>query len=224
MGLFGPSSEERHAAAAAAIAPYGFVVGKEGARALEKWLPLELHHRPESYEVAAWGRIDSAEVSVFQYGYSTTDGEGQTHHHDQMVVVAEHPRIEGGAGFTPEPREWSGVAQALDVLLWIPPFTFVKVIQWLGESENPDRSVGHADFDRLYRVRARSDAHAARAIPPLLRESVVRLGFRGNVELRPGVLVYSVFGCRFDAEGVVRALGFAAPLMVGAAVEPSTYR
>lgn len=223
MGLFGPSSE-RHAAAAAAIAPYGFVVGKEGAQALAQWAPFELHHRPSDFAVAAWGRIESVDVSVFEYGYNTTDAEGQSHHHRQMMVVAQHPRIEGGAGFTPEPREWSSVAQVLDALFWIPPFTFLKVIQWLGESENPDRSVGHAEFDRLYRVRASSEEQARRAIPQRLREVVVRLGFRGTVELRPGVLFYSVAGCGFDGEGVLTALGFAAPLIVAASVEPSAYR
>ncbi len=221
MGLFGPSPEERYAAAAAAIAPYGFVLAKESAGALAQWAPFELHYRPDSYDIAAVGRIEENEVWVFEYGYSTTDSEGQSQHHREMVVVAQYPRIEGGASFSPEPREWSGIAQALDALFWIPPFTFLKVIQWLGESRNPDRTVGHGEFDRLYRVRAPSDASAQRAIPPRLRETVVRLGLRGSVELRPGVILYSVAGCGFDGEGVLRALGYAAPLMVAATSEPT---
>ncbi len=224
MGLFGPSREERYAAAAAAIAPFGFVVARDRASELAGWAPWQLHAPPETYEVAAFGRIEDSEVGVYEYGYSSTDAEGQSHHHRQMVVVAQHTRIEGGASFGPELREWSGIARALDALFWIPPFTFLKVIQWMGEARNPDRTVGHGDFDRLYRVRASSDAAAQRAIPPRLRDTVVRLGLQGTVELRPGALLYSVAGCGFDGEGVLRALGYAAPLMVASSVEPQTYR
>lgn len=224
MGFFGPSNEERYAAAAAAIAPFGFVLARERAAEFADWAPLQLHAAPESYEVAAFGRIEDSDVAVFEYGYSTTDAEGLSHHHREMVVVAQYARIEGGAAFSPELREWSGIAQMLDALFWIPPFTFLKVIQWLGEARHPDRTVGHGEFDRLYRVRAASDASAQRAIPPRLRETAVRLGLRGTVELRPGAVIYSVAGCGFDGAGVLRALGYAAPLMVSATVEPQAYR
>lgn len=224
MGLFGPSREERHAAAAAALAPYGFVVASRRARELGEWAPFALHARPEHHDAAAFGTIEDAEVAAFEYRYTTTDAEGQSQSHTQLVVIAQYPRIEGGAAFSPEPREWSGVARAIDAFLWVPPFTLLKVIQWLGESKHPDRHVGHAEFDRLYRVRADSDAAAQRAISPRLRETVVRLGLEGVVELRPGAVIYSVAGCSFDGEGVVRALGYAAPLLIAAAVEPSSYR
>lgn len=224
MGLFGPSREERHAAAATAVAAYGFEVASPRARELADWAPFAIHATPERYEAAAFGRIDEAEVAAFEYLYSTTDAEGQSHSHSQLVVIAQYPRIEGGAAFSPEPREWSGVARAIDALFWIPPFTLLKVIQWLGESRHPDRQLGHAEFDRLYRVRADSDAAAQRAITPRLRDTAVRLAFQGNVELRPGAVIYSVAGCSFDGVGLVRALGYAAPLVVAAAPEPSTYR
>jgi hypothetical protein len=224
LGIFGPSREERDALTAQALAPSGFRLANERARELVAWTPLVLHATPETYSAAAFGRIEDAEVGVFDYGYSSTDAEGRTHSHDQLVVVAQYPRIEGGAAFSPDLREWSQVALVLDALLWIPPFTFLKVFQWLSAEQHPDRTVGHGEFDRLYRVRAPSDAAAQRAIPPRLRDTCVRLALQGTVELRPGAVLYSVRGCGFDAEGVVRALGYAAPLMVAATMEPSGYR
>lgn len=225
MGLFGPSRQERHAAAAAAIAPYGFSIVPGAETTLREYLPFSLHSTPARYHAAATGRIDGTDVWAFEYGYDTTDSEGQTQSCSQLVVVAHHPRIRGGAAFGPDPKQWSAVAQVLDVLFWVPPFTFLKVVQWIGEAQSPDRIVGDPTFDRLYRVRAASDADAARAIPPRLRETVVRLGFEGIVELRESVLVYSVRGTSFDAAGLVRALGYAAPLVVSAAEEPpAAYR
>ena len=224
MGLFGPTREERHAAAATAIAPYGFVVAPQRARELADWAPFAIQASPERYETAAFGTIDEAEVAAFEYGYSSTDSDGNSQPHTQLIVIAQYPRIEGGAAFSPESREWSDVARAIDALFWIPPFTLLKVIQWLGESRHPDRQLGHAEFDRLYRVRAESDAAAQRAISPRLRNTAVRLAFQGNVELRPGAVIYSVSGCSFDGVGIVRALGYAAPLMVAAAPEPGSYR
>ena len=139
-------------------------------------------------------------------------------------MVAQYPRIEGGAAFGPELREWSDVARAIDALFWIPPFTFLKVFQWMQAQQHPDRTAGHGEFDRLYRVRAVSDAAAQRAMSPRLRETCVRLALEGTVELRPGAVLYSVRGCGFDSEGMLRALGYAAPLMVSATMEPTTYR
>lgn len=221
MGIFGPSRDERYAAAAAAIAPYGFGLVPAATAPLAEHAPFQLHPSSDGCNVAAYGRIEESDVWAYEYSHSSTDSEGQTSSYDQLIVVAHHPRIEGGAAFSPEPREWSGVARALDTIFWIPPFTLLKVIQWMGEARNPDRTLGDAEFDRLYRVRAASDSEAQRAIPRRLRETVLRLALRGTVELRPGTVIYSIDGCRFDGDGLVRALGYAAPLLVGAMAEPA---
>lgn len=224
MGWFGPTREERDARLAAALAPHGFAVANERARELEAWAPLAIHAAPESYESAAFGRIENADVAVFEYGYSVEDAGGLRHPRSEMVVIALYPGIEGGAAFGPEPREWNEMTRAFDTFLWVPPFTFLKAIEWMEAQRRPDRTVGHGEFDRLYRVRAISDAAAQRAIPPRLRDTCVRLAMEATVELRRGAILYSVRGCGFDREGVFRALGYAAPLMVSAAMEPSGYR
>jgi hypothetical protein len=219
--LFGPERDARIRAAASAIAPYGFVLGHAGDGPFGEQLPFVLHATPDSVSAVASGRIDAAEVWAFEYAYTSTDAEGNTSSHDQLVVIARHPRIEGGAAFHAEPREWSAIARTLDVLFWIPPFTLLKAFQWLHEARNPDRSVGDAEFDRLYRVRAASDEQAQRAIPRTLRETVLRLGVKAAIELRPGVIVYSIEGCGFDGEGLPRALGYAAPLLAATITEAS---
>jgi hypothetical protein len=221
VGFFGPDREERLRAAASAVAPYGFVLGHAGDGPLREQLPFALHATPEAVSAVASGRIDAADVWAFEYSYTSTDSDGNSSSSDQLVVIAQHPRIEGGAAFQPEPREWSAVARAIDLVFWIPPFTLLKAVQWLNEARNPDRIVGDAEFDRLYRVRAGSDEEAQRAIPRALRETVVRLGVQATVELRPGAIVYSIAGCGFDGEGLLRALGYAAPLTVSAMAAPS---
>jgi hypothetical protein len=84
-------------------------------------------------------------------------------------------------------------------------------------ARDPDRTVGDADFDRLYRVRAASDSAAAHAITPALREVCVRLRFRGAVELRPGVLIYSPYEHRLDEKTAVPALGVGAAFLAALA-------
>lgn len=221
MGWLGPTRQERQLAAAAALAPYGFTVDLPSAAQIFEYRPLRVHATPETPVVAAHGRVGESTVSAYEYDYSRRDAEGNVSRSSELVVVAHHPRLLGGAAFVPEHREWNTTAQVLDVLFWIPPFTLLKAFEWLAESRDPDRNVGHAEFDRLYRVRAASDAAAQRAISPRLRETAVRLGFYGYAELRDGVLLYSVNRCAFDGEGVVRALGYAAPLIASAIPEPA---
>lgn len=217
MGLFGPSRQERQAAAAAAVAPYGFrLVPPENERLKMQLAPFALHSSPDRCRATAFGKIDDADVYALDYDYSYRDADGNDQTSSQMIVAVYHPRIAGGAAFMPDMKHWSGVAAALDMMLWVPPFTFVKAFQLFLEAKNPDRVVGHAEFDRLYVVRAASDADAARAISPKLRETVVRLAFRGTVELRESLLLYSVQGCSFDGEGLLTALRYAAPLTLAA--------
>jgi hypothetical protein len=171
---------------------------------------------------AAFGQIEGHRVEAFEYLYSGSDNDGNTVQYDQLLVAVEHPWVQGDASFRPEQREWSTVAAALDALLWIPPFTFLKAIQLLNESRNPDRVVGHAEFDRLYVVHAASDEAARRAIPTPLRDLAVRIGFRGTVELRAGLLLFAPQLPRFDASSIVQTLGIAAAL-VGAFAAPASH-
>ncbi|MFO0686043.1 MAG: hypothetical protein U0234_28540 [Sandaracinus sp.] len=217
MGFFGPTRQERQAAAAAAVAPYGFrLIPPENERLKLHLAPFALHSAPDRCVASAYGKIDQAEVYALEYDYSYRDQDGNEQTSSQMIVAVYHPRILGGAAFMPDMKQWSGIAAALDLMLWVPPFTFVKALQLFFEAKNPDRVIGHAEFDRLYVVRAASDADAARAIPPRLRETAVQLAFRGTVELRENLLIYSVQGCRFDGDGLLTALRYAAPLTLAA--------
>lgn len=218
MSWFGPSREERYAAAAAALRPYAFVVDRARAAGLRRFLPFDMLTTPARYHVAAIGRIEDTDVLAYEYGYDSTDHEGNPSSHDAMVVAVVHPAIAGRAAFGPDHRAWGGIGAVLDALFWIPPFTVLKVFQYLAESRNPDRVVGHAEFDRLYYVRAASDDVARRVVTPELRDAAVRFALRGTVELHDGALLYSIAQHRFDAEGVVRALGYAAPLLAATAL------
>ena len=213
------------AEATEALAPYGFDVEHRGATALSAWLPLGIFAQPDTLGPAAFGRIEASTVSAFHYSYSYTDADGQWHTADELLIVAQHPMIRGDARISPDAKEWGGVAAFIDAFLWIPPFTLIKAVQLLVASANPDRLVGDADFDRLYRIHAASDAEARAAIPAALRTMLLKLRFRGRIELRRGALLYAVDGAtRFERETLIRVLGYAAPL-VSAALEPgNAYR
>lgn len=204
-----------------ALRPFGFEVDPTGASAIATWLPFKLFATPNSVGAAAVGRIESSEVSAFQYEYTTTDSDGYSHSNIELVIVAQHPMIRGDARITVDASEWGGLAAFIDVMLWIPPFTLIKAIQLLGAAYDPDRVVGDAEFDRLYRISAASDAEARAAIPQALRTMLLQLRFRGRIELRRGALLFAIDGAtRFDNETLIRVLGYVAPL-VSAAVEPS---
>lgn len=223
MGLFGPSTAERHAAAAQAIRPYGFVLDPSAAVGLGRYLPFELLATPQTFATCALGEIEDAPVEAYEYGYSSRDSDGNTTYRTELVIAVHHASIRGRASIRPEWREWSVFAAALDIILWVPPFTLVKAIQLLAESRHPDRSVGDSDFDRLYVVRAASDAAAREAIPQPLRDALMRIGFKGTLEIRPGVLLYSPHRLGLDGEGAVPALGIATVLLA-ALRRPEGYR
>lgn len=219
MGLFGPTRQERHAAAATALAPYGFRLDPQRANNVLSYTPFAAIVAPSTCHMAVFGQIESARVEAYEYTYQSTDAEGGVTYADEFVVVVQHPWIVGGATFAPDLRAWGGVYSVIDALLWIPPFTLVKLVQLFGDKE-PDRVVGHGEFDRLYKVRAASDDDAARAIPQGLRELFVRAQLRATVELRPGVLLYSLFDHRLDDKTAVAAVGFAGAII--AALEPTS--
>ena len=222
MGLFHPSSEARYEEAARAIAPYGFVTDPARASLLRNFQPLAELSEPDHYKIAAFGRIEDADVAAFEYAYSYKDSEGRSHSSTRLVIVVAHPMIAGSASLSPDGREWDAFQGVLDVIFWIPPFTFLKAIQLLNESRNPDIVVGHAEFDRLYLVHAASEAAAREAFTAELRDLLPRIGFRGTLELRPGYLLFTVHGARFDEQTLPNALGHVAPLLA-ALVRPDDY-
>ena len=204
-----------------ALGPFGFEVDPTGASAIATWLPFQLFAAPGVLGAAASGRVESSAVSAFQYAYTYTDSEGQSHTGEELLIVAQHPMIRGDARITVDAKEWGGLPAFIDVMLWIPPFTLIKAFELLRASHDPDRVVGDAEFDRLYCISAASDAEAHAAIPQALRAMLLQPHFRGRIELRRGALIYALDGAtHFDKETLLRVLGYAAPL-VSAALPPS---
>ena len=204
-----------------ALRPFGVEVDPTGASAIATWLPFKLFAPPNSVGAAASGRVESSAVSAFQYAYTYTDSEGQSHAGEELLIVAQHSRIRGDARITVDAKEWGGLPAFIDVMLWIPPVTLIKAFELLRASHDPDRVVGDAEFDRLYCISAASDAEARAAIPQALRAMLLQLRFRGRIELRRGALIYALDGAtHFDKETLLRVLGYAAPL-VSAALPPS---
>ena len=187
---------------------------------------------PTSDVFVARGRIDDAEAMIVDYastlaGSSSADGRGgggggsSTSLH--AVVILRHPRIAGCAVFYPEPRAWSRFARALDIVGWIPPFVALRGLAWVlgtlaGFESAEDRLVGHAEFDRLFRVHAGSDEIAAASIPGPLCEFMVRAKWPAIIEIRDGELRYSIARTTFDG-AFVDALLRHAPELLSACVD-----
>jgi hypothetical protein len=209
------SRDDRLCEAAAALAPYGFRLDDSLAKGLRAYEPLAELEVPAHYVVGVSGHVEGIPVEAFEYEYATSIQDGSTTYGDQLVVAVQHPAIRGTASFFADPKQWSSAAAFVDAFLWVPPFTLLKAFQLLFESKSPDRTVGDADFDRLYVVHAASDEAARLAIPPALRAAVLRAGFRGTVELRPGVLLYAPSTGRLDSDHAVGAIGLA-PYFLGA--------
>jgi hypothetical protein len=182
MEQFDPFRRKRMGAAARALAPHGFTLNRRRGIELSRYEPFALFAKPEEYFAAAHGAIESTPVEAYEYGYSSRDTDGKRTYRSALVIAIEHQWVNGGACFSPNYKEWGGVASA-------------------------------QDFDRLYLVRAASDADGQRAITPALREVCVRIGFKGGVELRPGLLLYSPYDYRFDAEKSVMALDIGAAFL-----------
>lgn len=212
--------EARLHAAAAALAPYGFVFRPGDAARLRVYLPLREAAAPETLVTACFGRIDDAAVEAFEYDSSSTDSDGNRTWSTTTLVAARHPAIRGGASLRPEWTQWSSTAAFIDAVMWIPPFTILKLFQYAFAARDPDRLVGDADFDRLYVVHAPSDAEARAALPRALRQALLHIQFRGTLELRPGLLLYTTYGHRLDGQTAVGALGIATVLL-GALLDPA---
>ncbi len=212
---------ERLDAAANVIAPYGFRFDDSAASDVQQYLPFREAPTPERYNTACRGRIEDAVVEGYEYAYSVDAGEAGPQWATHTLIVVQHRSIGGTASFAPDPKEWSRVAAALDWITWVPPFAVVKLIQWINESKNPDRNVGDAEFDRLYKVHAASDEAAREGLPPALRRAALKIGYHGSLETRPGLLLYSPVRERLDPETIVGAFGLGT-LFLGAMREGGT--
>ncbi len=223
MGIFGPTRDERLAGAARALHPYGFTMDPRYAQGLRQYEPLRELGAPEEYVTAVFGTIEGARVEAYEYEYTTSNtvqtggvGPGSMVHsqmvresHRVLAVVVHHPSIRGGASFAADLAAWGTAGAVASAIMWVPPFTIIKVAMLLAERQNPDRTVGDREFDRRFKVHAPSDEEASLAIPPALRQVCTHIDFRGSVELRPGLLIYSPEDCGLDERTAVHALGIA---------------
>lgn len=168
----------------------------------QRWLPFVVLATPDRCTVRARGPVDDRELEIVEYDYSWRDSDGNDHYADAVLGALEAPWSRGRAAIAMDERAWSGFAAALDVLFWIPPFTFLKLVQLANEARRPDREIGNAEVDRRYRVHAESEEAARVAIPPKLGEHLLSTNFRGAIEIRPDLVLFSLRDARFDPAGV----------------------
>lgn len=203
---------DRIRAASAHIAQYGFQTRRSTPEEVNRWGPFRVHDTPDECTVYAEGFIEGVHVDLFEYSCTTTDTEGTSSTSSTLLAIAAHPWVSGSAGITIDFREWSTggaiFGAVWDVLTWFPPFILLKVVQHVNESANPDRVVGHPEFDRLYCVRADSEAAAMQAIPESLRNALVNTSFQGKIELRPGYILLSEHSAYFDPQGTETTLRY----------------
>lgn len=191
------SREQRYANVSALLARNGFTSELPPRDVLAPFLPW-MFSNPDRTTFHARGEVQGATVDVYEYEYSSTDADGNSTTHQELIAMAWHPRIVGGARLYPDGAAWGGLDASIDALLWLPPFVLIRGIAWalrgMFGTNYPDRNVGHHEFDRLYIVNAPTDEDAQRAIPPALRDTLLRMSFRGSIELRQGLVIVRVPG------------------------------
>jgi hypothetical protein len=179
--------------------------------ALKPLLPFRVLSTPDRCLVRASGEVDGTRVELYENDYSTTDSDGNSSSCDELVCLLYHPHVRGDAALTRDWPKWSDGAAlfktVFDVLTWLPPFVIIKPFQLIAEARNPDRTVGHDVLDHFYCVRADSDAAAAASITPALREYIVRTRFKGSLELRSGLAIYTCDRARMEAGKLEPVLG-----------------
>lgn len=191
------------------MAPWGFRLEPPDASALARSLPFVALPTPSRCMVRACGEVDERRLEIFEVDYSWRDSDGNDHSADALIGVIEVPWSSGRVAIAMDERAWSGVAAALDALFWIPPFTFLKLVQLANETARPDRTLGHAEVDRRYRVHAESEAAARAAFPERLGAHLLATNFRGSIEIRPGVVLFSLRDARFDPTGIESTIAHA---------------
>lgn len=197
---------DRYRKAALVLERHGFRSEIPPRDALRRYQPFKAFDDPQEALVRAVGRCGDAYVEIYEYEYSSTDSDGNTSTSDTLVACVLHPKLCGSAVIFPDAAEWGGAAAIFlalwNFLTWFPPFIILKLVHFIHLKQNPDRVVGQSDFDRLYVVRASSNEAAAQAVPPLLRKYLLATRFHGRIELRPGLMIYSVRGARFRADKI----------------------
>jgi hypothetical protein len=206
MGFFGPSRAERLEAAAHVLRGAGFAVEPARANALCTYAPFVLLPTPTAYVTSARGEIEGRLVELFEYESTSTESDGSSSQNTELVVVAHHRNIRGGACFAPDWPKWGGVAAFIDAIFWLPPFILLKAVQLAVRVANPKRTVGHEAFDHLFVARADSDEAARAAIPRALCDVVSGELLKVTVELRAGVMVFAPHGLILRDESVARIL------------------
>jgi len=184
--------------AAAILERNGFVCDTPPKDALKPYQPW-IFQEPDLPTFHARGMVGGADVEIYHYDVERTgdDPSGEAGVlKTELLALVHHPLIAGEAKIQPDVGEWSKLAKVIDAVAWLPPFTVLTAAEWgirqvLGRN-HPDRNLGHPEFDRLYLIHSPSDEIAARAVPPALRELLLRMKFFGKIELRQGLMMLTV--------------------------------
>lgn len=216
MGVFTKPRprEERLAEIEQAVTALGYTVISPAA-AIELLAPLlpKLEQKvPENYGIGVTGKVDEQELAIITGYYTTSDNEGNVSTTDVLLTIVKHPNIQGTAVMYRDWKHSTGGA-IVNKLLWIPPFTIVKMIQLIFDSHKPDLAIGDAEFDSMFKVHAESVPLAQQAIPPAARRYLAESKFDGTIVARPGVLIYQLDGARLDVESVTATIAAAGPLL-----------
>jgi|LNFM01.2.fsa_nt_gb hypothetical protein len=185
-------------------------------------LPKLEHAVPERYGMGAVGKVNEHKFAIVTGEYRERHGKGKVRVRDVVLAIVEHPNIQGTAGLY---RDWkhSTAGAIIDKLLWIPPFTIIKMLQVALDKKMPDIVIGEPAFDSMFKVHSESLALAQQAVPPAARRYLVESNFDGTIVARPGVLIYKLEGARSDVESITAAIAAVRPLLEAFAASSSDH-
>jgi hypothetical protein len=197
--------ERRHASAVPALTAVGFAPERCALDALAGLVPWPFP-TPNFAFAAARGNVQGAEVVAYEFGtiHGTASAPALQ---ASTVVLIQHARIDGRAQIRLDPfpdKEPPGV------------FARMRATIFGAETGPEDLVVGDPAFDHRYLVYSPSIEAARRAIPLALSTWLVRNAFPGAIDVRPGLLIYTVPGVIFEPSRVSWLFPPAAPLLEAA--------
>lgn len=167
--------EERYEEAAKILSQLGFSTSRTSPDLLAPYLPWSFLP-PNHCIIRGLGHYEETKIELFEYDFSTTTSRG-AEFGDAAIVIASHPRIRGSALLNPR----KGLLK-----------TARRAAHWL-----KSRSLEERFLDR-YQATVSPITERAQILPTSLQEHIVESDFEGPIELRPGLLLYTLEGARFE--------------------------
>lgn len=204
----------------AAATPLGLELRQPRKRPFEEYA-LGSFEKADSVMTRLSGEIEGAKVDLFEYEWMQPGGRGTVRRGRRIALLLRHPAFDGEARCTWEQFEtagakifsWSLMSFLGLMLFWIVvPLWLIRYLKGGNPSPKSQR-IGNPEFEKRFKILSSSGEMAKRAIPEAIQALAVDEGWKGPIEVRPGMLAVGLQGNVLDAERLEEAVRLAKRLV-----------